>query len=269
MDRQRFYNLVWACISACVALGALLVYVVLGHRAPHPAGGGVAGYALGIGSLVLVGVATAYWGRGRHVPRTWREPVEGVAERPTGALAETREKLADLQAEGARGEGVSIWSMRLRAKRIVKAAGLRSTYRVVVRRDAEGRSYIRMDPKEPLNALSNWLLGHQYLGGVALLLAGLHCGFKVGSAVGAAALGLLAAVVVSGVVGTVIYSVAARRLTAVEARLREGQGGDPSLYAAVRARWESALKVWLYAHTPLTVAMLVIVVAHVAAVLYY
>jgi len=190
-------------------------------------------------------------------------------ERPTGALGETREKLADLQAEAAQAKEPSVLSLRSAARRIVKAAGLGARYRVIVRRGAEGKPYIRMEPKEPLNALSNWLLGHQYLGGLSLLLAGLHCGFRVQSPIGAAALFLLVLVVVSGLAGAVIYTVVAPRLTALEAALRERQVPDPAQNAAQRARCEAALKVWLYVHTPLTVALLVIAGVHVLAVLYY
>jgi hypothetical protein len=243
--------------------------MLLGQRAPYPAGGGIAGYALGIASLVLVAVATAYWGREQHVPRAWRGAPEAASDRPSAALAETREKLADLQAEAARTENASLLSVRLKARVILKSAELRSTYRVIVRRDAEGRPHIRMEPKEPLNALSNWLLGHQYLGALALLLAGLHCGFKVQSPVGAATLCLLILVVASGMIGTVIYTVVARKLTGLEAALREGQATDPARLAAQQARCETALKAWLYAHAPLTVALLVIVIVHVLAVLYY
>ena len=259
----------WLALSAGLAAGGIAVYALAGNRGPYAAGGGVAGYALGIATLALIVAAGAYWCREQHFPRAWRVAPEAVSERPSAALGETRERLADLQAEAAKAERPSFFGLRWKAWRILRAAGLSATYRVIVRRDAEGRPRIRMEAQEPLNALSNWLVGHQYLGVLALLAACLHSGFRMQSPVGVAAMALLALVVLSGLVGTAIYYVAAPRLTAIEAALREAQPPDPARLAAQRARWEAALKVWTYVHTPLTVALLVVVAAHVVAVLYY
>jgi hypothetical protein len=260
---------VWIALNAGLAAGVIVVYALAGNRGPYAAGGGVAGYALGIASLALIVAAGAYWGREQHAPETWRASPGAASGRPSAALAQTRERLADLQAEAAKAERPSFFVLRWKAWRILRAAGLSATYRVIVRRDAEGRPRIRMEAQDPLNALSNWLVGHQYLGVLALVAAGLHCGFRMQSPVGVAAMALLALVVLSGLAGTVIYYVAARRLTTLEAALRAAQPPDPARLAAQRARWEAAMKVWVYVHTPLTVALLVVVAAHVVAVLYY
>jgi hypothetical protein len=263
--RDWVNHTVWVCVTAALGLGAVGAFVFLGRGAPHPAGGGVVGYALGIVGVALILVAAAYWIREQRRPRTWGNPAQAPGERPSAALAQARERLADLQAEMAASKEASAFALRTAARRVVKEAGLHFTYRVTVHRDVGGRAYIRLEPKMPLPALSNWLLGHQYLGALSLLVVGLHCGFRAQSVIGWTALGLLVLVVLSGVVGTLIYMAAPPRLTAVEAAVREGQPADP----AQKTRYERALKMWLYVHAPLTIALLVVVVAHVVAVIYY
>jgi hypothetical protein len=215
-------------------------------------------------------VAAAYWIREQHTPAEWKAPREATAERQSAALAQARERLADLQAEKAHLPETSVASLRTAAQRILKAAGLSASYRVTVRRSEEDSlPRIRLEPRVPLSTLYNWLLGHQYLGGLSLLVAGLHCGFKVRSPIGAAAMCLLILVVLSGLVGTIIYALVPEKLTALEGVPRDQGAQQAAQNTPHHARYEGALKVWLYVHVPLTVALLSIVLIHVLAVFYY
>ncbi len=241
--------------------------MLFGRSAPFLPGAGLAGYSLGIASFSLVLLAAAYWLRTRYEPPAWKSSEDAAPQR-TSALSETREKLADLEADALKSGDPRFLSLRITAARLLKKAGLRAAYRLVVRRDAEGRPYIRMEPRDPAHSLSNWLLGHQYLGGLALFFVGLHCGFSARSPVGIAALSLMTLVVLSGLVGTVIYALVPARLRRLEAALREAKSPDAVL-ASRCARYEAVLKVWLYVHTPATVALLTILAIHVLSVLCY
>ena len=73
--------------------------------------------------------------------------------------------------------------------------------------------------------LRGWLSAHVYLGGLLLLLVPLHAAFRFGPNLHTTSAMLLAAVIVSGLVGAVVYTVVPDRMT----RNRSGQKLDALL----------------------------------------
>ncbi len=73
--------------------------------------------------------------------------------------------------------------------------------------------------RSTLGRMETWLQSHVYLGFLSLVAALLHSGFHYRDALATTALGVLAAVVVTGFVGAVLYTTVPRLLTEVESNL--------------------------------------------------
>ena len=71
-----------------------------------------------------------------------------------------------------------------------------------------------------LGTLQGWVSAHVYLGSLTLLLIPLHAGFRFGWDVHTLAFALLVVVVLSGIVGIVLYKNVPSRLTKLEAGLQ-------------------------------------------------
>jgi hypothetical protein len=80
--------------------------------------------------------------------------------------------------------------------------------------------------RSTLGRMEGWLQSHVYLGFVCLAVAFYHSGFRFHDRVAVAALVALAAVVVTGFVGAVLYTLVPRRLSEVEGDLEPAEIGQ-------------------------------------------
>lgn len=116
-----------------------------------------------------------------------------------------------------------------------------------------------------------WLYLHEILGVLGPLVVLVHAGAHFHAVVPIMALLALGLVVISGILGAVLHTLAFRTL--YERRhemVREGLG-DQAIEARLRdlAAQEGILRWWPWVHVPLTAVFVVLTIVHVGGALYF
>jgi hypothetical protein len=110
----------------------------------------------------------------------------------------------------------------------------------------------------PILGLQAWLKGHVWLGLLSILMVLLHAGFRRGGLLSTALLGVLTAILLSGLAGLMF-----QRLLVLLGGRKEGKAAAAALIIVVGRQAN------LFVHVPLTVTLVVLIVAHVIASLYF
>ena len=256
---QRFLlHTRWLIVTAASALLCCGLYgYAVGAARP---GGSWAGVTLGLVAVALIVFAACYGVRRRVGLHHLRDTIGRIDPEREKRLGRLNEAIADLQILGAR-RGDSPAQLRKAAGVAVKEGGLGGQIRVEVLADSDGKPALRLIPREHPGRLENWLLAHQYLGVLAVLLIALHAGFRFCGALAVVTTILCVATVLSGVMVSLLYVIGPRLLVRLETR-----GGKDEQKATVLA---VAISLTLGVHVALTGALLGALVVHVLSVLYY
>lgn len=116
-----------------------------------------------------------------------------------------------------------------------------------------------------------WLYMHEILGVLGPLLILVHSGAHLHAVVPVMALVALGLVVISGVVGAVLHSLAFRTLYERRHALVQEGLDDEAIELRLRelAAQEGILQWWPWVHVPLTAAFVVLTIMHVGGALYF
>lgn len=251
-------HLKWLGATLFIAAACCAIYGL--DRRGGPAGGGtVVGYVLGALGLGLMLLAGGYTLRRRLRPGSFGETIARQDPEREQRLARLNEAIADLQVAAA-GQRETASHLRKAAEAAVKGAGFAGEIGVDVLAGEAASPLLRLIPREHPGRLENWLMAHQYLGAVVVLVVGLHAGFQWRGAVAKVAVLLTVLTVASGFVGSIGYLLGPRWLMR-----GERSPLDTSREAVLRKLTQG----WLCVHVALTGALLGAVLVHVLSVLYY
>jgi len=115
----------------------------------------------------------------------------------------------------------------------------------------------------PILGLQTWLKGHVWFGLVSILMVLLHARFRWGGSLTTALLVVLMAILFSGIAGLSFQRLIPAATTAIK-------NSKPGSKAAVAGRIIIVgHKANMFLHVPLTLTLLVLIVVHVVASLYY
>ena len=249
----------WLLLTALAAFICLAVYWLAYDEFRRP-GGTVGGYVLGMVGMALIVFASCYSIRRRLVPRNLKQTVGKADPQREERLARLNAAVADLQVAAAKRGGKAAALLQA-ARGAVEEAGFRRQIDVEVLAGDDGTSVIRLVPREHPGRLENWLMAHQYLGMLIVLVVLLHASFRFRGVLSSVVMVLTLATAVSGMLGSAIYVLVPRLLLRAEGV----QGGAEGTTA-----WpERILVVWLYVHVLLTGVLLGALLVHVVSILYY
>lgn len=210
-------NRVWLAASAATIVALIAISLLAGIRTERIARTGL-GLTFGILAFTCMLIATAYAGRKRWRPLVAQRSLGGrrwalrKRRRREARISEARTAILELQADISRRSLADPAEIIRRAGHILRSAKASHMLRAELETERDGANRIWLLPKEPPGNLENWLLAHSYLGFLAVLLVGLHSGFRFGGVVAMLGVVLAGIVGVSGLVGSVLYLVIPRAL---------------------------------------------------------
>jgi hypothetical protein len=167
-------------------------------------------------ALAAMLAVTAYSAR-KYVHRFSGSP-EFRLRATARSLERAEARLNDLRADVLRGKVRARSDAEALARRALKEEGAGRVLRAeVVDGPAEGpRFVIRVFPTEPLGRVATWLHVHAWYGLASGVLVWLHGGASFGSPLGAALNALTLTVILTGVLGILLWAAGPRWMTARE-----------------------------------------------------
>ncbi|NOZ23458.1 MAG: hypothetical protein GXP25_20475 [Planctomycetes bacterium] len=257
LSPRLLLHLRWLVLT--IAVGLVSVGVYESAAAEPRIGGTLQGLSLGILAALVIVFASCYGVRRQVGLRRLQDTVGRIDPERERRLAELNERVADLQVAG-RKAGESTAGLVKAARAAVREAGLARQIRVELLADGQ-RTVLQLVPREHPGRLENWLLAHQYLGILVVLLIVLHAGFRFLGALATVTAVLALTTVLSGGLLSLLYVIGPRVLVRVETT-----GGDDGAKAAVLIRLIAAA---LMLHVAFTGALVGALAVHVLSILYY
>ncbi|MEW6357809.1 MAG: hypothetical protein AB1696_15860 [Planctomycetota bacterium] len=250
-------HLRWLVLT--VAIGLLCVGMYGNVAARERPGGAPEGIILGALAAAVMVFASCYGVRRGLGLKRLRDTVGRIDPDREKRLADLNERIADLQIAGHKEGGMAANLLRA-ARAAVKKAGFARQMRVEILMD-RGRPVLRLVPREHPGRLENWLLAHQYLGILVVVLLALHAGFRFRGTLAVATTALAIATVGSGLIVSLLYVIGPRILVRMEA----AKGSDGAHAAILTGTITAALAL----HVALTGALLAALLVHVLSILHY
>ena len=167
-------------------------------------------------------VFLAAYGVRKAAHRTGLSPEFRAKTRDVRGLERAESALRRLSNESAAGALLTAGELRTRAKAILNEHGAGRLLRAELHPTARGLEVVAK-PRQPLAPLAAWLSAHVWYGVAAALLVLFHGGGRLGSPMGLLLNGLSLLVILSGIVGIVLWMVGPTWLTAAERDLSTEQ----------------------------------------------
>ncbi len=140
-------------------------------------------------------------------------------ERTQASIEEALHEIATLSARLRAGEIVSEHAAIEDARRVLRTGGADRFVRVRAEKVADGSTRLYLEKREPMLRLVSWLRAHLFLGIAAAFLVYFHGGGRAHSAMGLWLNSLSLAVILSGVVGGILWVLMPEVLTRKEGDL--------------------------------------------------
>ncbi|MCI0652539.1 MAG: hypothetical protein L0Z55_11735 [Planctomycetes bacterium] len=241
MNRSLFIS--WNALAALLVSGAFVAWLVQGGYAPGSGGGHDRDYLIWSGwvALALFLIVMAYVLR-KYVHKLGISP-EFAMKVPIAKLERAEARLGELRREITVGRLTDPGAARSRALAALRGEGVHRILRVVVRKSAAPNGLpiiLETEPREPLAPMARWLRAHLYFGLAAAVLVWLHGGGSLDSPMAVLLNGLSALVIVTGIVGIVLWAFGPAWLTKNERDLsiEKTYALEQSLRAKVKAALE-------------------------------
>ncbi|MAG57037.1 MAG: hypothetical protein CMJ83_12145 [Planctomycetes bacterium] len=137
---------------------------------------------------------------------------------PIEDLEEAEQRMNEVRQQILLGVLANSGEIRAAAQKILDALGVNKVCRAVVDESTGPgpRFDIRVEPTMPLGRMARWLHFHVYVGLASGVLLWVHGGLSMESPMGTILNGLSVIVIVTGVVGTLLFAVGPRWMTRAE-----------------------------------------------------
>jgi hypothetical protein len=220
MPLYRWY--LFASFLAAALIIAYYLYYAANLLGP-PSGRTPEGLFLGIlGFAAMIGALLYSWRR-RYLARSMR-PIRVTAEARKDLKTRERKAIEGLQAlqrQALRNPQLQPSALRRQARQILKENGVRRYIRARITGGAGRALRLDVERREWAGRLQVWYYWHLMLGSLSVLLILTHAGFRFDNLIATLAFVFLVGVVVTGILGYVIYRVVPPALTKVEERVEK------------------------------------------------
>ncbi|MGH7961787.1 MAG: hypothetical protein ACRERD_08170 [Candidatus Binatia bacterium] len=209
--------------SFLAAIAIIAYYIYYAAHVLEPSGRTTEGIILGIlGFAAMLGALLYSWrrrylARAMHAIRVNTETRRDIKARERKAM----EGLQALQRQVLRNPKMKPSELRQQAKQILKENGVRRYIRARISGGAGRGLRLDIQRREWAGRLQTWYYWHLMLGCLSILLILTHAGFRFDNLIATLAFICLVGVVVTGIVGYVIYRVVPTALTKVEERVEK------------------------------------------------
>jgi hypothetical protein len=170
--------------------------------------------ASGWGALALFLIVLGYVLR-KYVHKLGISP-EFKMKVPIEKLEKAESRLSELRVQMASGRLVNRSDILKRANAILRQEGVRWVVKVRLEDGTASGQVLRALPTGPLGGVAHWLRVHLYYGIAAAFLVGLHGRFALHSGISVLLNGFTFLVILSGLVGIVLWAAMPRLLTEAE-----------------------------------------------------
>ena len=208
-------------VAVIAAVLAILWYARDASLRPlPPSGRSPTGVWLGILGTTAMIVAGLYSWRRRNIERASR-PILVAPEKRRDLVARERAAQNELRAierSLVQNPKQNLRKLKSEVRKILGRHKVGRTIRVRFHQPRGGSARLVVERREWGGRLQTWYEWHLALGILAVILILLHAGFRFGNPIAAIAFALLVAVVLTGIVGVVLYKWIPPRLTTIEER---------------------------------------------------